>query len=109
MVYSSNILNKALLTLCIFALFPILGAFVEPSNKRYKLIIFDEANDALLTKQNLLAKNATNTETLYFPGKEIYHMVLAVTGLLKPGQMGYFTRNEVATGFLNFQVFSALH
>ena len=65
---------------------------------RYNLIIFDKNNHAVITKQNLLAKNATDTEILYFPAKEIYHIVLAITGLLKPGQTPDFTRNGVATG-----------
>ncbi len=68
------------------------------TNVKYNLIIFDKNNHAVITKQNLLAKNATDTVTLYFPAKEIYNMVLAITGLLKPGQMPDFTRNGVATG-----------
>jgi hypothetical protein len=60
--------------------------------------IFDKNNHALITKQNLLAKNATDTETIVFPAKEIYHMVVAVTGLLKLGQTPDFTRDGVATG-----------
>ncbi|MGC1928057.1 MAG: hypothetical protein WA667_03730, partial [Candidatus Nitrosopolaris sp.] len=64
----------------------------------YNLIIFDKNNHAVITKQNLLAKNATDTEILYFPAKEIYHIVLVITGLLKPGQTPDFTRNGVATG-----------
>lgn len=68
------------------------------TNVKYNLIIFDKNNHAVITKQNLLAKNATDTVTLYFPAKEIYHMVLAITGLLKPGQIPDFTRNGVATG-----------
>ncbi len=67
-------------------------------NVKYNLIIFDKNNHALITKQNLLAKNATDTETIVFPAKEIYHMVVAITGLLKPGQMPDFTRNGVGTG-----------
>ncbi|MGA9152453.1 MAG: hypothetical protein WBZ36_17900 [Candidatus Nitrosopolaris sp.] len=35
-----------------------------------------------------------------FPAKEIYHMVVAIKGLLKPGQTLDFTRNGVATGYV---------
>jgi hypothetical protein len=67
---------------------------------RYNLIIFDKNNHAVITKQNLLAKNSADTETIVFPAKEIYHIVLAITGLLKPGQTPDFTRNGVATGYV---------
>ena len=77
---------------------PTSTARLTNTNVRYNLIIFDKNNHAVITKQNLLAKNATDTETLYFPAKEIYHMVVAMTGLLKPGQTPDFTRNGVATG-----------
>jgi hypothetical protein len=45
--------------------------------------MYNENNHALITKQNLLAKNATDTKTIVFPANEIYHMVVAITGLLK--------------------------
>ena len=77
---------------------PTSTAQLANTNVRYNLIIFDKNNHAVITKQNLLAKNATDTETLYFPAKEIYHMSVAITGLLKPGQTPDFTRNGVATG-----------
>ncbi|MFZ0510746.1 MAG: hypothetical protein WAM14_03995 [Candidatus Nitrosopolaris sp.] len=77
---------------------PTSTAQLANTNVRYNLIIFDKNNHEVITKQNLLAKNATDTETLYFPAKEIYHMMLAITGLLKPGQTPDFTRNGVATG-----------
>jgi hypothetical protein len=41
---------------------------IEPltnTNVRYNLIIFDKHNHALITKQNLLAKNATDTENCF--------------------------------------------
>ena len=70
------------------------------TNVRYNLIIFDKNNHPVITKQNLLAKNAADTETIVFPAKEIYHMELAITGLLKVGQTPDFTRNGVATGYV---------
>ena len=41
-----------------------------------------------------------DTETIVFATKEIYHMELQITGLLKPGQTPDFTRNGVATGYV---------
>jgi hypothetical protein len=70
------------------------------TNVKYNLIIFDKNNHTIISKQNLLAKNATDTETIVFPAKEIYHMVVATTGLLKPGQTADSTRNGVATGYV---------
>ena len=63
-------------------------------------MLFDKNNHAVISKENLLAKNATDSEILYFPAKEIYHMVVAITGLIKPGQTPDFTRNGVATGYV---------
>jgi hypothetical protein len=70
------------------------------TNVKYNLIIYDKNNHAVITKQNLLAKNATDSEILYFPAKEIYHIVVAINGLLKAGQMPDFTRNGVAIGYV---------
>jgi hypothetical protein len=75
------------------------------TNVRYNLIIFDENNHPIITKQNLLAKNATDTEAIVFPTKEFYHMVVAITGLLKPVQTPDFTRNGVATGYVDVPEF----
>jgi hypothetical protein len=57
----------------------------------------------------LLAENATGTEILNFPAKEIYHMVVAITGLIKPGQTLDFTRNGVAIGFVVVPEFPGFH
>src|SRR5215472_7266321 len=40
------------------------------------------------------------TEILYFPAKQIYHIVVAIKGLLKPGQTPDFTRNGVSNGYV---------
>jgi hypothetical protein len=83
-------------------------SFYDPSgtypltntNVRYNLIILDKNNHPLISKQNLLAKNATDSEILYFPAKDIYHMILTITGLIKRGETPDFTRNGVATGYV---------
>ena len=38
------------------------------TNVKYNLIIYDKNNHPVITKQNLLAKNAAGTETIVFPG-----------------------------------------
>jgi len=70
------------------------------TNVKYNLIIFDKNNHPVITKQNLLAKNAADTQTIVLPAKEIYHMQLQITGLVKAGQTPDFTRNGVATGYV---------
>ena len=77
-------------------------------NVRYNLILFDKNNHAVISKQNLLAKNATDTEILYFPAKQIYHIVVAINGLLKPGQTPDFTRNGVSNGYVVVPEFPGL-
>ena len=70
------------------------------TNVNYNLIIYDKNNHPVITKQNLLAKNAAGTETIVFPAAQIYHMQVQITGLLKSGQTPDFTRNGVATGYV---------
>jgi hypothetical protein len=77
------------------------------NNVKYNLIIYDKNNHPVITKQNLLAKNATGTETVVFPAAQIYHMQVQITGLLKPGQTPDFTRNGVATGYVVVPEFPA--
>ena len=70
------------------------------TNVKYNLIIFDKNNKPVITKQNLLAKNAADTQTIVFPAAENYHMQVQITGLVKPAQTPDFTRNGVATGYV---------
>ena len=79
---------------------PTATAPLTNTDVRYNLIIFDKNNQPVITKQNLLAKNAADTETIVFPANEIYHMQVQITGLLKPGQTPDLTRNGVATGYV---------
>jgi len=71
------------------------------------LIIYDKNNHPVITKQNLLAKNAAGTDTIVFPAAQIYHIQVQITGLLKPGQTPDFTRNGVATGYVVVPEFPA--
>jgi len=79
---------------------PTATAPLTNTDVRYNLIIFDKNNQPVITKQNLLAKNAADTETIVFPANEIYHMQVQITGLVKPGQTPDLTRNGVATGYV---------
>ena len=94
------IVPNTLSTLNISFYDPTGTALLTNTNVKYNLIIYDKNNHVVITKQNLLAKNATDSEVLYFPAKEIYHIVVAINGLLKAGQAPDFTRNGVATGYV---------
>ena len=71
------------------------------------MIIYDKNNHPVITKQNLLAKNAAGTEQLCSQAAQIYHMQVQITALLKPGQTPDFTRNGVATGYVVVPEFPA--
>ncbi|MFZ0512591.1 MAG: hypothetical protein WAM14_13365 [Candidatus Nitrosopolaris sp.] len=64
----------------------------------------ESAKRTMLTILTILgkegAKNATDTEIVVFPAKEIYHMAMQIAGLLMPGQRPDFTRNGLATGYV---------
>jgi hypothetical protein len=77
------------------------------TNVKYNLIIYDKNDHPVITKQNLLAKNAAGTETVVFPAAQIYHIQVQITGLLKVGQTPDLTRNGVATGYVVVQEFPA--
>jgi hypothetical protein len=79
---------------------PTATAPLTNTDVRYNLIIFDKNNQPVITKQNLLAKNAADIQTIVFPANEIYHMQVQITGLVKPGQTPDLTRNGVATGYV---------
>ena len=79
---------------------PTATAPLTNTNVKYNLIIFDKNNHPVITKQNLLAKNAADTQTIVFPANEIYHMEVQITGLVKAGQTPDLTRNGVATGYV---------
>jgi hypothetical protein len=70
------------------------------TNVKYNLIIYDKNNHPVLTKQNLIAKNATGTELIVFPAAQIYHIQVQITELVKRGQTPDLTRNGVATGYI---------
>jgi hypothetical protein len=79
---------------------PTATAPLTNTDVKYNLIIYNKNNQPLITKQNLLAKNAVDTETIIFPAAENYHMQVQITGLLKSGLTLDLTRNGVATGYV---------
>jgi hypothetical protein len=79
---------------------PTATAPLTNTDVEYNLIIFDKNNHPVITKQNLLAKNAAETETIVFPANEIFHMQVKITELVKAGQTPDLTRNGVATGYV---------
>jgi hypothetical protein len=55
-------------------------------------------NHTVITKPNLLAKNAADTQTITFPANGTYNIQLVIKGLLKTGQTPDLTRNGITTG-----------
>jgi hypothetical protein len=69
-------------------------------NVKYNLIIYNQNNQPIITKNNLIAKGATDTQSITFPAAQTYHMQVQITQLVKPGQTPDLTRNGVATGYV---------
>ena len=79
---------------------PITTTPLSGNNINYDMIILDKNGHAVITKPNLLAKNANDTQTVTFPAKDIYQVQLQIKGLVKPGQTPDFTRNGIARGYV---------
>ena len=77
------------------------------TNVKYNLVIYDKNNQPIITKQNLIAKNATDTESIVFPAAQTYHVQVQINELVKPGQTPDLTRNGVATGYVVVPEFSS--
>ena len=63
-------------------------------------MLLDKNRHPVITKQNLLAKNATDTQVVTFPSNDIYQIQLEIKQLLKPGQTPDLTRNGLARGYV---------
>jgi hypothetical protein len=79
---------------------PVTSNPLSTNDIKYDMLILDKNGHALITKQSLLAKNATDTQTVTFPAKDIYQVQLQINGLLKAGQTPDLTRNGVARGYV---------
>jgi hypothetical protein len=86
---------------------PVTSNPLSKSNIKYDMIILDKNGHALITKQNLLAKNAADSQTITFPAKNIYQIQLQIKGLLNAGQTPDFTRNGIARGYVVVPEFSS--
>jgi hypothetical protein len=79
---------------------PVTSNPLSTNDIKYDMLILAKNGHAVITKQSLLAKNATDTQTVTFPAKDIYQVQLQINGLLKAGQTPDLTRNGVARGYV---------
>lgn len=76
---------------------------------KYDLKILDKSGKIILKKENLVAKDATDTQIISFPAKEIYQLEVSIKGLMRPGQaVPDVTRNGVARGIVVVPEFHSL-
>ncbi|HEY6668309.1 MAG TPA: hypothetical protein VI033_04065, partial [Candidatus Nitrosopolaris sp.] len=68
---------------------------------KYDLKILDKSGKIILNKENLVAKDASDTQIISFPAKEIYQLEINIKGLERPGQsVPDVTRNGIARGIV---------
>jgi hypothetical protein len=80
---------------------PVTSTPLSTNNIKYDMIILDKnGGHPVITKQNLIAKNAADTQIVTFPSNAIYQVQLQIKGLLKPGQTPDLTRNGIARGYV---------
>jgi hypothetical protein len=79
---------------------PVTSNPLSTNDIKYNMVILDKNGHGLITKQNLLAKNAADNQTVTFPAKDIYQVQLQINGLLKAGQTPDLSRNGVARGYV---------
>jgi hypothetical protein len=80
---------------------PVTSNPLSTNDIKYDMIILDKnGTHTVITKPNLLAKNAADTQTITFPAKDIYQIRLEIKGLLKTGQTPDLTRNGIARGYV---------
>jgi hypothetical protein len=79
---------------------PVTSNPLSNNDIKYDILILDKNGHVVITKQSLLAKNATDTQTVTFPAKDIYQVQLQINGLLKAGQTPDLTRNGIARGYV---------
>lgn len=87
---------------------PVTSTPLSTSNIKYDMTILDKNDHSVITKQNLIAKNATDTQTVTFPSNDIYQVQLQIKGLLKTGQAEDLTRNGLVRGYVVVPEFPAI-
>jgi hypothetical protein len=79
---------------------PITSNPLSSNDVKYDMTILDKNSHPVITKQNLLAKNATDTQVVTFPSNDIYQIQLQIKQLVKSGQTPDLTRNGIARGYV---------
>lgn len=51
---------------------------------KYDIIVYDKSGNKIITKQDLIAQNATDSQVIKFPSKGIYQMELNIKGITYP-------------------------
>jgi hypothetical protein len=51
---------------------------------KYDIIVYDRSGNKIVTKNDLIAKNATDSQVIKFPSKGIYQMELNIKGINYP-------------------------
>ena len=66
---------------------------------KYDIIVYDRSGNKIVTKNDLIAKNATDSQVIKFPSKGIYQMELNIKGINYPDvATPDETRNGIARG-----------
>jgi hypothetical protein len=79
---------------------PVTSNPLSTNNIKYDMTILDKNGHPLITRQNLVAKNAADTQIVTFPSNAIYQIQLQIKGLQKTGQTTDLTRNGIARGYV---------
>jgi hypothetical protein len=79
---------------------PVTSNPLSSNDVKYDMTILDKNSHPVITKQNLVAKNATDTQVVTFPSNDIYQVQLDIKQLLKAGQTPDLTRNGTARGYV---------
>jgi hypothetical protein len=79
---------------------PVTSNPLSTNDVKYDMVLLDKNGHNVITKQNLVAKNATDTQIVTFPSNDIYQIQLEIKELLKAGQTPDLTRNGLARGYV---------
>ena len=79
---------------------PITSNPLSSNDVKYDMVILDKNSHSVITKQDLVAKNATDTQVVTFPSNDIYQIQLEIKQLVKSGQTPDLTRNGIARGYV---------
>ena len=79
---------------------PITSNPLSSNDVKYDMVLLDKNGHPIMTKQNLVAKNAADTQIVTFPSNDIYQIQLQIKELLKAGQTPDLTRNGIARGYV---------